>query len=332
MLRVSKDRGILHMKLRAKTILGISMLALSGMFIGRAEARSVAPSECSVAGILTAGGMLEGGHFSSSSGGSTLDSAWGALFGEGAGLVTCDAWNFQGDVAYYNHTAIARGKSFNAPEGHFGGDIFWRDPSVGDFGFQASYLSQTSIFNTFDGNFDIARGGLFGNYYLNDRVSLGANAHLFTTTHNVFRSKGSSGKGYSGFEVSADAKYYVTPNLKFTLTGDFLQSQYNAPSFSTIPKLGGAAVTLQADYQFCDTGLTGFIGGRFAHRVFWTDSSSSTTNIDERQVFIGLTLPIGAKPGSMVMHDRTGPVNNTSTFLEKLPEPTGDEFMAILQK
>ena len=316
------------MKLKTKTIFGISILALSALFMGPAQA---APSECSVSGILTAGGMLEGGHLYSDSSSTTADSHWGALFGDGAALVTCDAWNFQADAAFYNHSASARGKSFNAPEGHFGGDVFWRDPSAGDFGFQASYVSETSIFNAFDGNYDIARGGLFGNYYLNDSVSLGANAHFFTTTHNVFRSKG-GGKGYSGFDVSADAKYYVTPNFKFTLTGDLLQSQYRSPSSSSKLNLGGAAVTLQADYQFNDWGLTGFVGGRLSHRIFWSDSGSGGSfNLDDRQVFVGLTLPIGGKPGSMVMHDRTGPVNNTSTFLEKLPSPFDDLIMAGLQ-
>ena len=316
------------MKLKVKIIFGISMLALGAMFMGSAQA---APSECSASGVLTAGGMLEGGHFYSDSGSGSADSAWGGLFGEGAGLITCDAWNFQGDAAYYDHSAAARGKNFNSPEGHFGGDVFWRDPSKGDYGIQASYVSETSILNIEDGNYDIARGGVFGNFYLNDNVSLGASAHLFTTLHNTFRVK-SGGKGYSGFEVSADAKYYVTPNLKFTLTGDVIESQYTVPTSSNTLELGGAAVALQADYQFNDTGLTGFVGGRFAHRVLWSNSGGGDLDIDDHQVFVGLTLPIGAKPGSMVMHDRTGPVDNTSTFLEKVPAPFDDYIMAALQQ
>ena len=316
------------MNLKAKAIFGISMLALGAMFMGSAQA---APSECSASGVLTAAGLLEGGHEYFSGGGSTLDSTWAGLFGEGAGLLTCDAWNFQGDAAYYGHSAVARGKNFNAPEGHFGGDVFWRDPSKGDYGIQASYVSETGAFSAFDNNSDIARGGVFGNLYLNDNVSLGASAHLFTTLHNTLRTLTPGGKSYSGFEFSADAKYYVTPNLKFTLTGDVIESQSKFSTSSITENLGGAAVALQADYQFNDTGLTGFIGGRFAHRVLWASTGGGSANLDEHQVFVGLTLPIGAKPGSMVMHDRTGPVDNTSTFLEKLPDPIDDLLMAQLQ-
>jgi hypothetical protein len=315
------------MKQKTQVILGVSILAFGALYAGPAEARP-ALSQCSIAGVISAGGMLEGDTFTSGS--SSATGNWNALFGEAAGLVTCDAWNFQADIARYGHSAWANGKNNLSPEGHFGGDIFWRDPNSGDFGIQASYVNQVSVFNAIDGNFDIVRGGIFGNYYLNDKISLGGDAHLFTTTHNNFHPLITGGKGYNGFELSANAKYYVTPDLKLSAIGDFMQSQFVSSSAGPNMKVGGAALTLQADYQFTDFGLTGFIGGRLAHRVLWSTTSSSE-NLDDRQVFVGLTLPLGANPGSLVQHDRTGTVNNTSTFLEKLPSVFDDPIIAIIQ-
>jgi hypothetical protein len=296
-------------------LLSASLLALGAMFANQAEA-APAPPACTLAGAVTAGGILTG--VTASSGGTSVSGNWDTFFGEGAGLVTCDAWNFQSDFAYYDHAATVSNVNVTAPEGHFGGAVFYRDPGFGDYGISASYLAATNnVISGFSPNY--IRVGAFGDYFVNEQATLGLAGHYFHTTHdtNLFGTT----KNYSGFELSADAKYYVTPDFKLSLTGDLLQSQSSIAG--TTIHVGGGAVTAQADYQLNENGLVGFLGGRYAHRVLWQDGGSSL-NLDDKQVYIGLTFNFGEKAGSLVSHDRTGPVNNTSTFLEKLPDAFSD--------
>jgi hypothetical protein len=319
------------MKFKSVTLLGLSVLALGAVFSGQSQA---APAGCTIAGIVSAGGMLTGTDVSSSDGGEKFNGNWDSLFGEGAGLVTCDAWNFQGDFAYYDHRASAPtggkdsvSKNFSLPEGHFGGDIFWRDPSAGAFGVQASYVTQTTFVPGFTN--DYLRLGAFGEFYVNEQATLGLGGHYFFSTHNQFDT-GSGGKDHNGFELSADAKYYLTPDLKFTLTGELMSSKYTPPSGSI--NMNGYALTGQVDYQFNDSGLIGFLGGRYAHRDLSEGGSSSNLNIEDKQVYIGMTFAFGGPKGSsLVARDRHGPVNNTSTFLEKLPDPISDVTISAAQ-
>ena len=318
------------MKFKTTCLLGLSALALAVLSGGQSQA---APTGCTISGIVTAGGMLTGTDASSSGGGETINGNWDSLFGEGAGLVTCDAWNFQSDFAYYDHRASATyknpdpvNKNFSVPEGHFGGDVFWRDPSAGALGVQASYVTQTTIVPGFAA--DYLRLGAFGEYYLNDQATVGLGGHYFFSTHDQFVS--SEGKNHSGFELSADAKYYLSPDLKFTLTGELLNSKYSNSTGSA--NLNGYALTAQADYQFNDSGLIGFIGGRYAHRTLGSDGSPSNLNLNDKQVYVGMSFAFGGPKGaSLIGRDRNGPVNNTSTFLEKLPDPISDFTISALQ-
>jgi hypothetical protein len=321
------------MKFKTTSLLGLSVLALGAVFAGQAQA---APAGCTISGIVTAGGMLTGTDVTSSTSSGSLNGNWDSLFGEGAGLITCDAWNFQSDFAYYDHRASAStgnknsaSKNFSVPEGHFGGDVFWRAPNSGAFGVQASYVTQTTIIPGFAA--DYLRLGAFGEYYLNDQATLGLGGHYFFSTHDQFGFS-NQGKNHSGFELSADAKYYLSPDLKFSLTGELLNSQYTSTNFPGSLNLNGYAITAQADYQFNDSGLIGFIGGRYAHRTLGSDSSPDNLNINDKQVYVGMTFAFGGPKGaSLVARDRNGPVNNTSTFLEKLPDPFSDLEISGLQ-
>ena len=292
------------MKVFYRPLCGISVLALGLLVSGTANAADMAPGGCTIAGAVTVGGMLTGDTISSSS--STYQD-WNALFGEGAGLLTCDAWNFQADFAHYGHKSNISGKDFSLPEGHFGADVFWRDPNAGDFGVSVSRVTQSFVIT----DINTWRFGAVGDYFLNDQASLGLGAHYFTGDAHF----GKSGKNSSGFEFSVDAKYYVTPDFKLTLDGELLRGKITSGSSNV--DTSGFALTAQADYQFSDQGLIGFVGGRLARR---TDSSSgSDIHFDDNQIFAGLTFEFNGKPGSLVSHDRSGPINNTSTFLEKLP-------------
>ncbi len=318
------------MKFKSAALLGMSILALGTVFSGQSQAT---PSGCTVAGIVSGGGMLTGTTLSETGSSGTIDGNWDSLFGEGGGVLTCGSWNFQGDFAYYDHRASApvgknsSNKDFSLPEGHFGGDIFWRDPGAGAIGIQASYVSQTAILPGF--NADYLRLGAFGEYYLNDRATLGLGGHYFSSTHALYETN-STAKNHSGFELSADAKYYVTPDFKLTLTGELLNSKYDWTVVLGSENLNGYALTAQADYQFNDSGLIGFVGGRYARRTFWSDNSSNVLNVDDKQVYVGMSFAFGGQKGSLVSHDRSGPVNNTSTFLEKLPDPISDAEIPYL--
>jgi hypothetical protein len=214
--------------------------------------------------------------------------------------------------------ASIAGKNFNDASGHFGGDVFWRDPAHGEFGLQGSYISQGSFLSYEDGDSDFLRGGAFGNLYLNDRLTIGGDAHVFGTTHNVLAYDKFAGKSFNDFELSANAKYYATPDLRVMLKGDFLISKSDfASSGPDQININGYGINGQVDYQFNPNGLTGFIGARYVRRAL--TSGPEEVDIDDRQVYVGLTLPLGGNAGTLVQHDRTGPVDNTSTYLEKLP-------------
>ena len=317
------------MTFKSAALLGLSILALGTVYSGQSQAT---PSGCTVAGIVSGGGMLTGTSLNSDNINGSVDGNWDSLFGEGGGVLTCGSWNFQGDFAYYDHRASSGGKNssnkdFSVPEGHFGGDIFWRNPGEGAIGIQASYVGQTTIIPGFSA--DYLRLGTFGEYYLNDRATFGLGGHYFSSTHALYETN-SSGKDHSGFELSADAKYYVTPDFKLTLTGELLNSKYTSTFGQGTENLNGYALTAQADYQFNDSGLIGFVGGRYARRTLG-DNSSNDLNIDDKQVYVGMSFAFGGQKGSLVSHDRSGPVNNTSTFLEKLPDPISDTLIPEIQ-
>ena len=275
-----------------------------------------AATGCTIAGAVTSGDLYTNDELRVSGSGHA-DDDWNALFGEGAAVTTCDVWNFQGDFAYYDFQTEIKltsppfgNKNFDTPQGHFGGAVFWRDPTAGDFGVAASRVDQ----ELFTKNNDYYRFGAFGDFFLNDQVTLGAGAHYFANVDDFVVGK----KDHDGFELSAGAKFYATPDLKFSLDGELMLGQV---AVSTSPKfdLNGFAITGQADYRFMDDGLSGFVGARYAERTLDLGGGSSKVSLDDMQVFAGLSYAFGGDKSSLASQDRTGPVNNTSTFFEKLP-------------
>lgn len=293
------------MKLFSSPLCGISVLALGLIVSGASDAVARTAGSCTMAGAVTAGDIITGESIQQ---GSTTNINWNTLFGEGAGLLTCGDWNFQGDFAHYGHTANISGKDFSTPAGHFGADVFWRDQNVGDFGISVSRITQSFVIR----DMNTWRIGAAGNYFLNNQVSFGLGAHYYTGNLNF----GPSNKNTSGFEFSLGAKYYVTPDLNLTIDGDYLQGHNTAGSFNS--DTSSFAFTGKANYQFFDQGLIGFLGGRLVRR---TDSFSSGPNrlTNDNQIFAGLTFEFNGKPGSLVSHDRSGPISNTSTLLEIAP-------------
>ena len=89
------------LKAGASAAVLLSFMALAGP----SQAADVADPGCSMHGAVTGGYMHTNGSFEFSEAPDDAfdDSNFDTLFGEGAGLVTCDAWNFQADFAYYSH-------------------------------------------------------------------------------------------------------------------------------------------------------------------------------------------------------------------------------------
>jgi hypothetical protein len=87
----------------------------------------------------------------------------------------------------------------------------------------------------------------------------------------------------------------------------------------------GFAITAEGEYLVWDEGLSLFAGARYAEREIEEDDFS--INVDDVQVFVGMSFAFGAAGTSLVNLDRTGPIDNTSTMFEKLPD-VFSEFIA----
>lgn len=272
-----------------------------------AAAADVSDSGCSLNGAVTIGYMFTDSNFSEIDG----NYDWETPFGEAAGLVTCDAWNFQADFASYAHEADIDGKTLDDTEGHFGGAAFWRDPDAGAFGVSASMINH----EFFGKDNDYWRLGAFGEFYVSDQFTLGGGVHYFTSQDDFF------GKDHDGFEFTANAKFYVMPKLSLSVQGDYMISEFDGSGDSSID---GYAVSGEAKYLVFDEGLSLFAGGRYAERTLGDDDA----DIEDLQVYVGLEFAFGGGGGSLAASDRSGKYDNTSVMLEKLPSVFNEIFAA----
>jgi hypothetical protein len=293
-----------------KLVLAASALAIAAVSSGAKAADIVSESGCYLAGDGRLGGMYDAQNINvDDSDVGNLDSDWGTLFGEGRGLVSCGSFNFQGDFAYYDHSTkddIDGGKSvldMDTANRHFGGAMFWRDQNVGMLGLTGSRITQDMVFK--DTNY--LRAGLVGEYFLNDQFTLGASAHYFHT--NDWANKDIKHKG---FELATNLKFYATPDLSFKLEGALLNSRLT--NEGDREKHNGFSVGLEAEYLFWDQGASVFAGGRYSNRSF-----TSSIDIEDLQAYVGLKFAFGGNTQSLLTRDRSGPIDNTSIYLEKLP-------------
>src|SRR5262245_30029342 len=214
-----------------KLKLSASIAALGLLVAGAAssaQAADITEPGCTLSGSVTAGYMYDWQSSNFDDGDESFDGKdadWDTPFGEGAGLVTCGGFNVQADVAYYAHSV-----ELDAPSGapfsdadldqtntHIGGALFYRDPASWAGGLQGSWISQ----DVMSKDVDVFRVGLFGEFYLNDVITLGGNVAYYNSDGmDTFGSPFS--KDEDGFELAAWGKFYATPDLAFTLRGDLL--------------------------------------------------------------------------------------------------------------
>jgi hypothetical protein len=275
----------------------------------------VAEPGCTISGLVTAGYMYDWQNAdfdddSSEDDFETKDVDWNTPFGEGAGLVTCGGFNIQADVAYYAHSADIDEEDINIDQTntHIGGAVFYRDPASWAAGLQASWIGQ----DVFSKDIDVFRVGLFGEFYLDDVFTLGGNVAYYNKDWP-------EGKDEDGIELGVFGRFYATPDFALTVRGDAVYTDFNFDSGSDSEDgdLDGYAITGDAEYLVWDQGLSLFAGARWATRNF--DVSDENLDIDDFQVFAGIKFYFG-QGGTLMERQRTGTVDNTSLWNEKLPE------------
>lgn len=297
--------------------------------VSSAQAADIVDEGCTLSGAAGIGYMFDWQKVKFDGGEDDLDGDvdWNTPFGEAGALVTCGGFNVQADFAYYDHSTeidgiggpFGNGTDKDAANSHFGGAMFWRDPSYAALGVSASWVNQDLVGK----DSDAFRGGVFGEFYL-DNITLGASAHYFSGD-TVDLIGGILDMQHSGFELAAYARYYATPDLSLMVRGDGLLSTVDFGSAmgggSESSDLDGWAITGEAEYLAWDKGLSVFGGLRYAERSLDLDfggPSDGSLDIDDTQVYAGLKFYFG-QDGSLMDRQRTGLIDNTSTFKEKLP-------------
>ena len=239
------------------------------------------------------------------------DVDWDTPFGEGAGLVTCGGFNIQADIAYYAHSADVEFADIEIDQtnSHIGGALFYRDPASWAGGLGASWISQ----DIFGFDIDIFRVGLFGEFYFDDMFTLGGSAHYYNSDWG----DNFGNKDEDGFELAAWGRFYATPDFALTLRGDVLLATWDF-SGDEEADLDGFAITGDGEYLVWDQGLSLFAGARYADRKLEFDDDDEEAKIEDFQVFGGIKFYFG-HDGTLIERQRTGTVDNTSVFYEKLP-------------
>ncbi len=299
-----------QLKLSASAAALTLVLAAAAMAPARA-ADVVEPGGCMLSGSVMAGYMFDwqdsffdGQNESEDEHG--LDVEWDTPFGEGAGLVTCGGFNMQADVAYYAHSAdlALDDEDLDQTNTHLGGAVFFRDPASWAAGVGASWIGE----DIGGKDVDVFRVGLFGEFYL-DVFTLGASAHYYNK--DWFDEKDED-----GFELAAWGKFYATPDLAFTVRGDGLFGDFDFPEIGGGIDFDGYAITGDGEYLVWDQGLSLFAGARYAEREL---KDKEGYELDDFQVFGGIKFYFG-HDGTLIERQRTGTIDNTSVFHEKLPE------------
>lgn len=297
----------------------------------------VDPSQCTVHGIVSGGGTIDSEKYTSV--GLTTKSATYPVFGgfgEGALAYTCNNWNFQADASLYYFGASGSDKiavptidaNANSRQGHIGGAIFLREPDQGAIGISGSWVFESGEYPSLlilnpvaTTNMGVGRIGAFGEIYAGDAFTFGLSAHYFNGNIN-FQTVGIPGitTDINGLEASAFAKFYPTDQLALTTQVDFTRDRWT-PSFGNYYDISGVAITLGVEYLVSDSNFSLFANGIYAARRQQQNTSANFTDTADLQALVGFKYAFGGNSTSTIVgRDRGGTYDNTSTFLEKLPD------------
>jgi hypothetical protein len=291
-----------------------ALCVVLGAGISSARAADVvAEPGCTLAGSVTAGFLYDWQKLDPNNDNEDLDIDWSTPFGEGAGLVTCGGFNIQADVAYYAHSGdisdfSSSDVNIDQTNTHIGGDLFFRDPSSWAAGVQASWISQSIDAK----DIDVFRVGLFGEFYLDDVFTLGGSVNYFNTDWP-------ENKNEDGVQLAAWGRFYATPDFSLMARGDlqFAKIDNLEGETNNDADLDGWAISGEGEYLVWDQGLSLLAGARYAERTLDPDEFSNL-DIRDFQVYGGVKFYFG-QGGTLIERQRTGTVDNTSVFDEKLP-------------
>lgn len=303
------------MTTRSALLGGAALLALAIVSTSSpSQAADYVDPGCTLSGSVMAGVMFDWQERDLNFGGdeAEFDVDWTTPFGEGAGLVTCGTLNIQADIAHYAHSGEFEfgDEDEDQTNSHIGGALFYRDSASWAGGVQASWISQ-SIFGD---NIDVFRVGLFGEFYLDGMFTLGG-AVAYYNNEQIFS------VDEDGFELTAYGRFYATQDFSLLLRGDVLLAESELGDEAG--DFDGFAITGEAEYLVWDQGLSLFAGARYAERNLDVDDAfgpggNAELDIDDMQVFGGIKFYFG-QDGTLIERQRSGPIDNTSVFKEKLP-------------
>jgi hypothetical protein len=281
-------------------------------------------SACSVMGIVSGGGTYDRETLEEN----TIDADynWKNGFGDGALGWICGNWNFQADAALHifggtDSPGTDTGR-FLQRQSHFGGAIFARVPDQAAIGISASYIADSATLDVESpgGDFSLSgsgktyRIGAFGEYFVNDQITLGASAHYLKGDVPSLLSP--INVDISGVELGGLAKYYVNESLVFSGSLDMFRGKY---LFGFIDaEFNGLSASLEGEYALPSTNFSLFAGGRWASRTL-KDPSLAPATLNDGQLYAGFKFDFGSSKSSLAERDRTGTYDNTSLFAETLP-------------
>ena len=320
-----------------KSVFFASGVAAYALFVSLSGEALASPSACTISGVVEGGGLYDWQNSDVSLGSPTqikANSNWLSGFGEGAVGVNCDNLNVQADGALYAFWASAsvpqiptnEDVNLTVRQGHIGGAAFIRDPNSYTLGVSGSWITQNYLASSKptdlvsgESSGNLWRVGGFAEYYASDSFTLAASAHYFSGSLPEIQVTSPVPEfDQSGFELAAIAKFYPTNDLSLTARADILRSTLRVANTADFD-FNGYAISFEGEYLMPDTQLSIFAGGRYADRLI---SLFNPVHMDfqDTQVYTGLKFAFGGQPSrSIAARDRSGSYDNTSVFLEKLP-------------
>ena len=235
------------------------------------------------------------------------DINWRSFFGEAAVLIgpAGTNWNFQGDFSFHSHRTddLFFSDQVALDAWHFGGIAFWRDANVGLVGVDASFIS-----NDFNGTIETGRIGLRGEYFVGQSITVGGGAG-YVSMDFFGKSDG------DGFDANLWGRYYFNDSFAVKVRGDVGSiSLEDAP----VDDVTAWAIAGEGEYLLPSLPMSIFGGVRYAQADVNTFSDYT---VDSLQVYAGAKFYFGSGDAgtSLATHHRNNTLDNTSTFLERIP-------------
>lgn len=275
-----------------KTVLaaGVSCLAVASIFA--AGANAAGSSRDRYAGTISLGYSYTDFNIDGID-----DTSVDTFSGSGAVVFNLEGnYYAQADFAFASHSL---GDDFTGPidisldTWKAGGEVFWRDPSVGMFGVELAYQS-ADLGISGDG----FRAGVRGEYYFSDKFTLGAAVGYQELSVDPFLDA-------DGWYVNAKATYYVNDKVSVSLNANYFTLDLGLSS-----DVDQWSVGAEAEYLISkETPVSVYGGVRYGQY----DIDNASFDNDETTVYVGVKFRFGNEGGSLKDQDRNGALTPTTT-------------------